>query len=80
MRETVTINRIISCSLLEKEVAQQISAYAKEDTNKTAASEIITKYCSGEQWCHSEDCQFTSGLSGKNYSKSLAGIYRVFED
>jgi hypothetical protein len=80
MRETVTVNRIISCCLLNKEVAQQISAYSNEDMQGKSTSEMITKYCSGEQWCHSEDCQFTSGLSGKCYTKSLETIYRVFED
>ncbi|MCE5287143.1 MAG: hypothetical protein LLG02_15045 [Pelosinus sp.] len=80
MRETVTINRIICCNLLNKEVAQQISAYSKEDAQGKNTSEMITKYCSGEQWCHSQDCQFTNGLSGKNYTKPLDAIYRIFED
>lgn len=80
MRETVTINRIIGCSLLNKEVAQQISAYSNGDEKDRQSSEMLTKYCSGEQWCHSEDCQFIRGLTGENYSKPLATIYRVFED
>jgi hypothetical protein len=78
MRETVTVNRIICCSLLNKEVAQQISAYANEDKDNHT-SELLTKYCSGEQWCHSQDCQFITGLSGKSYSKPLSTIYRVLE-
>lgn len=80
MRETVTVNRIICCRLLDKEVAQQISAYSSEDTQGKNNSEMITKYCSGEQWCHSQDCQFTSGLSGKCYTKELETIYRIFKD
>lgn len=80
MRETVTINRILHCSLLNKEVAQQISAYATQDEQGKHTSEMITKYCSGEQCCHSHDCQFTIGLSGKTYTKTLAVIYRVFEE
>jgi len=75
MRETITINRIIKCSLLDKEVAQQISAYTLTIQEAPFASEILTKYCSGEQTCKSSDCQFIIGLLGKSYSKPLETIY-----
>jgi hypothetical protein len=75
MRETITINRIIQCSFINKEVAQQISAYALTIEGNQFTSEILTKYCSGEHACQSPDCQFTIGLSGKTYTKSLESIY-----
>ena len=75
MRETITINRIIRCSLLDKEVAQQISAYTLTIPETPFMDEILTKYCSGEQTCKSLDCQFIIGLSGKSYSKPLETIY-----
>ncbi|HEY3425308.1 MAG TPA: hypothetical protein VGL27_10970 [Negativicutes bacterium] len=75
MRETITINRIIHCSFMDKEVAQQISAYVLSDQGTERTSEILTKYCSGEYTCKSPDCQYIIGLSGKPYTKSLESIY-----
>jgi len=79
MRETITINRIIGCSLLDKEVAQQISAYTLTIQEAPFTSEMLTKYCSGEQTCKSPDCQFIIGLSGKSYSKPIEIIYNFFK-
>ena len=79
MRETVTINRIIYCSFTSKEVAQQISAYCLTGHGDQLTSEILTKYCSGEQVCKSPDCQFIIGLSGKAYTKSLESIYHCLD-
>lgn len=75
MRETITINRITCCSLTGKEVAQQISAYVLTKPAAKPASELLTKYCSGESTCKSTDCQFIIGLSGKQYSKSIDSIF-----
>jgi len=75
MRETITINRIIDCSLIGKEVAQQISAYTLTIQEAPFTSEMLTKYCSGEQICKSPDCQFIIGVVGKSYSKPLETIY-----
>ncbi|GMA97424.1 hypothetical protein [Pelosinus sp. IPA-1] len=75
MRETVTINRIIQCSFIGKEVAQQISAYTLTMQQNQITSEILTKYCSAEHACKCPDCQFIIGLSGKSYTKSLESIY-----
>lgn len=80
MRETVTINRIIECSLLDKEVAQQISAYTLNIEDRLFTSEILTKYCSGEHTCKSPDCQFIVGVSGKSYSKPLEIIYNFLKN
>lgn len=80
MRETITVNRIILCSFINKEVAQQISAYmlAGQDTDHT--SELLTKYCSGAHVCQSADCQFILGPAGKNYSKALESILQYWEN
>lgn len=75
MRETITINRITCCSLTDKEVAQQISAYVLTKPEAKPTSELLTKYCSGESTCKSTDCQFIIGLSGKQYSKSIDSIF-----
>jgi len=75
MRETITVNRIIQCSLVAKEVAQQISAYYLTEDGKADASEILTKYCSGCSACKSLDCQFVIGVAGKVYTKSLESIF-----
>jgi len=80
MRETITINRIIKCSLLDKEVAQQISAYTLTIQETPFTSEMLTKYCSGEQTCKSLDCQFIIGVLGKSYSKSLEIIYNFMNN
>ena len=79
MRETITINRIIQCSFTTREVAQQISAYTLTEQGKEAISELLTKYCSGEQTCNSPDCQFIIGLPGKTYSKPLENIYNCWK-
>ncbi len=47
MRETITVNRIINCALIEKEVAHQISTYYIAEQGIPDASEMLTKYCSG---------------------------------
>lgn len=78
MRETITINRIIQCSFINKEVAQQISAYTLTDQGKEQTSELLTKYCSGEHACQCPDCQFITGLSGKTYTKPLESVYKLF--
>ena len=75
MRETITMNRIIRCTLIETEVAQQVSAY---NLSGQSAGEILTKYCSGHPACNSVDCQFVTGLSGKVYTKSLENICAYF--
>ncbi|CUH95257.1 hypothetical protein P22_1327 [Propionispora sp. 2/2-37] len=77
MRETITINRIIQCTFINKEVAQQISAYMLTDQDKEQTSELLTKYCSGGHACHCPDCQFIIGPSGKTYTKPLEGIYKL---
>ena len=74
MRETITINRIIRCTFIDSEVAQQVSAYNLNEQGDTEVSEILTKYCSGHPACKSTDCQFVIGLPGKVYSKSLGSI------
>lgn len=79
MRETITINRIIKCAFVDKEVAQQISAYALTIEEVRHNSEILTKYCSGEHSCKSPDCQFVTGLSGKVYTKAIQTIYDCFD-
>ena len=76
MRETITMNRIIRCTLIDSEVAQQVSAYNLNEQGETDVSEILTKYCSGHPACKSIDCQFVTGLSGKVYTKSLDRICR----
>ena len=74
MRETVTVNRIIHCTFANTEVAQQISAYFLAKDGNPEAGEILTKYCSGNPACKSEDCQFVVGISGKTYTKPLEHI------
>jgi len=78
VRETITINRIIQCSFIGKEVAQQISAYALSHNENHEATEIFTKYCSGQHSCASADCQIIVGLPGKIYTKPLDGILKCF--
>ncbi|WP_371372902.1 hypothetical protein [Sporomusa aerivorans] len=80
MRETITINRITTCSLTGKEVAQQLSAYVLDKQENRPRSEILTKYCSGESACNSTDCQFIVGLAGKTYSKAIDGIFRYINE
>ena len=75
MRETITVNRIIKCSFIEKEVAQQISTYYLSEQGNP---EILTKYCSGYPACKGERCQFVVGLAGEVYTKSLESIYTHF--
>ncbi len=79
MRETITVNRIINCALIEKEVAQQISTYYIAEQGIPDASEMLTKYCSGYPACKGDKCQFVIGLSGKVYTKSLESIYAYFK-
>lgn len=79
MRETITVNRIIQCSFIGKEVAQQISAYTLTVDGRQHTSEILTKYCSGEHVCKGQDCQFIIGVSGKDYTKSLESIYKCLD-
>ena len=79
MRETITINRITPCPALGREVAQQISAYALPDDGALTKSELLTAYCSGSDTCRALDCQFHAGLSGKAYTKTLAGIYQFID-
>ena len=79
MRETITINRIIQCTFTGKEIAQQISAYALTTENGEQFSELLTKYCSGEQACKNQDCQFVVGLTGKNYTKPLNTILALLK-
>jgi hypothetical protein len=71
VRETITVNRIIKCSFIEKEVAQQISTYHISEQGTPDAGEILTKYCSGYPACKGERCQFVIGLAGEVYTKSL---------
>jgi hypothetical protein len=78
MRETITMNRIIRCTLIEAEVAQQVSAYSLSEHENNDAGEILTKYCSGYPACNSVDCQLVTGMSGKVYTKSLASICAYF--
>ena len=78
MRETITINRIIKCSLIEKDIAQQISAYFVSEQGDPEVSEILTKYCSGYPACRGERCQFVIGLAGEVYTKPLESIYTHF--
>ncbi|HWR38906.1 MAG TPA: hypothetical protein VN611_05370 [Patescibacteria group bacterium] len=80
MRETITINRITPCPILGREVAQQISAYAIPGEDKRTKSELLTAYCSGGDVCKTPDCQFLAGLSGKAYTKTLAGIYQFIDN
>ncbi len=80
MRETITINRITRCSFTGKEVAQQVSAYILTKQEAEPASELLTKYCSGESSCKSPDCQFIIGLSGKQYSKAIDSIFKYTSD
>jgi hypothetical protein len=80
MRETITINRITTCSLTGKDVAQQLSAYVLAKQEGKASSEILTKYCSGESACKSTDCQFIVGLAGKKYSKAIDGIFKYINE
>ena len=80
MRETITINRITQCSFTGKEVAQQVSAYVLTKHEAEPASELLTKYCSGESSCKSSDCQFIIGLSGKQYSKAIDSIFKYTSD
>ena len=75
MRETITVNRIIKCSFIEKEVAQQISTYYISEQGTPEVSEMLTKYCSGSPACKGERCQFVIGLAGEVYTKSLESIY-----
>jgi hypothetical protein len=79
MRETITMNRIIRCTLTEAEVAQQISAYNLSGQGTSNDGEILTKYCSGYPACNSLDCQFVSGISGKVYTKTLESICKYFD-
>lgn len=79
MRETITLNRIIQCSFANKEVAQQISAYSLNRNDEKTINEILTKYCSGQHSCKSDDCQMVVGLSGKTYTKSIEKILNCFE-
>lgn len=78
MRETITINRIIKCSFIEKDIAQQISAYFVSEQGESEVSEILTKYCSGYPACGGERCQFVIGLSGEVYTKPLESIFKYF--
>lgn len=80
MRETITINRIIECSFIRKEVAQQISAYTLTGQGNDLKSELLTKYCSGQHACSCLDCQFIIGVAGKNYSKSLESVYSCLDN
>ncbi|MBU2701714.1 hypothetical protein Ga0466249_002833 [Sporomusaceae bacterium BoRhaA] len=70
MRETITLNRVGTCHFTGKEVAQQISGYCLEEEQRQE-SHVLTKYCSGESLCHSKDCQFVVGTSGKVYTKNI---------
>ena len=79
VRETITVNGIIRCSFIEKEVAQQVSTYNVSEQGKPAASEMLTKYCSGYPACKGEQCQFVIGLSGEVYTKPLESIFAYFE-
>ena len=74
MRETITMNRIIRCTLTGTDVAQQVSAYNLSEQGNNDVSEILTKYCSGYPACNSMDCQFVTGLTGKVYTKALESI------
>ena len=78
MRETITVNRIIICSFTGKEVAQQVSVYFLSERDKVDASEMLTKYCSGQPACQCEDCQFVTGLTGTVYTKSLQSVFAYF--
>ena len=80
MRETITINRIIECSFINKEVAQQVSAYTITGQGNDLKSELLTKYCSGQHACNSMDCQFIIGLPGKTYTKSLESVYSCLDN
>lgn len=75
MRETITINRIIHCPVISKEIAQQISAYILTDEQTVKTSEILTKYCSGETVCQQTDCQFIAGITGTVHTHPLESIY-----
>jgi len=79
VRETITVNRIIECSYIEKEVAQQVSTYNISEQGTPDASEMLTKYCSGYPACKGEKCQFVIGLSGEVYTKPLESIFAYFK-
>ena len=81
MGETVTINRITYCPVADREVAQQISAYtiSEQKGKDKHKSELLTKQCSAQDLCQSQDCQFIIGLSGKAYTKTLTGIYQFVD-
>jgi len=80
LRETITVNRIILCSFINREVAQQVSAYTLTEQDNAQISELLTKYCSGAHACQRPDCQFIIGPTGKNYSKTLESIYQYWKD
>ena len=78
MRETITLNRVGICAFTGKDVAQQLSGYCLNETNRLETA-LLTKYCSGESVCGNTDCQFIVGTSGQIYTKPVQIIYDFLE-